>query len=541
MKNLITIIFFLFSLTLRAQMAITMPAEYEKNEGVILTWPYLPDLDTTIAEISGYAAGYGEVWLIYNPDSVNTDTSDIRNFLITTGNNHSNTGFVPGYTNTAFIREYGPVIGYGVFDQDLVRYMGDPVFDGYNRPLDDSIPAQLAGYWQTDYVQYSLAFEPGNVVTDGRKNGFASKYIVEENLPLSEEAVKQQLSEILNISDITLLDAPVHSGGGPMKSLDMFMKLLDAETILFTELPDTMPDYNLIENNVGILEGMTNVYESPYKIVRVKACPLDNGKYDTTLKGELRSYTNALILNNLILVPSYNNPEYDSAAYYVYKEHTYGMTIKMVDATKLSQLHAAIHTVTKEKPQEHFLRIEHEKTEGTQNYPGDEYAITCMASADALVESMWLYYRFNSDTAWQKTTVYLVCPVHYGVIENVQLNDTVHYYLEAVAANDNSITYPLSAPEGYFTFWFDVTGVEQEFGGLTKEIIYPNPVNGYLGIKNLDSEAPFTILDLNGKEVLKGIVLPGKAVKLSRAMPHGLYFLQLQTSDGIKTLKFIKQ
>ena len=97
----------LLSFNLFAQLAITMPAEYEKNEGVIMTWPYEAGFDTTIATISGYAAASGDVWLIYNPDSVITDTNDIRAFLQSTGNNHENIRFVAGYSNTFFIREYG--------------------------------------------------------------------------------------------------------------------------------------------------------------------------------------------------------------------------------------------------------------------------------------------------------------------------------------------------------------------------------------------------------------------------------------------------
>ena len=322
MKIIVTLIISLITYSLAAQMAITIPAEYEKNDGVVLTWPYQPDFDTTIAEISGLAAASGKVWLLYNPDSITTDTNDIRAFLQSTGNNHDNIYFTPVYSNTFLIREYGPVMGYGVFDQLLVRYLGDPVFDGYGRPQDDSVPLQLANDWQSDYVQYSLAFEPGNIITDGEKNVFVSNYILNENQPLSGEEVAQQLSAIYNVPNVVFIEAPGHSGGGTMRSIDMFMKLLDSETMLITEIPDTLPDYSIIENNVSIVQNMTDTYGAPYKIVRVQAAPLDNGQYDTTLSGELRSYTNSLILNNLILIPSYNNPEYDSAAFYAYKNST---------------------------------------------------------------------------------------------------------------------------------------------------------------------------------------------------------------------------
>ena len=542
MKHLLILFTSIISIHLSAQMAITMPAEYEKDEGVIMAWPYTSAIDSTVAEISGYAAASGDVWLLYNPDSISTDTNDIRAFLQSTGNNHNNIYFIPAYNNTFYIREYGPVMGYGVFDQLLVRYLGDPVFDAYNRPEDDSVPSQLANFWQTDYVQYNLTFEPGNVLVDGETNIFTSDYILQENLPMTEAEVKQQLSEIFNISNVTILESPENSGGGTMKSLDMFMKLLDSETMLISELPDSMPDYNIIENNVNIIQGMNNVYEAPYKIVRVKAAPLDNGQYDTTLLGELRSYTNALILNNLILVPSYNNPEYDSAAFHAFKDNTYGMTIKMIDATKLAPLHAAIHTITREKPQEHFLRINHKKVEGANDYEGDEYTITCLATGDDIIDNMWLYYRFNADTTWQQSPVHLVCPTHYGIIENAHLTDTIHYYLEVNTVSGNSLTYPISAPEGNFTFWFDVTGITQQRGTPTP-VVYPNPVTDEFLLGNIEKSTliEYKILDLNGRTLDEGSVFAGKPARIKTPLVPGIYILSIESAKGVQNIKFIKR
>lgn len=543
MKIIFTLVIALIAYNLAAQMAITIPAEYEKNDGVILTWPYEADYDSIVADISALSASSGNVWLLYNPDSTLTDTTVIRTFLQATGNNCENIGFVPARSNTFFIREYGPIMGYGVFDQLLVRYFGDPVFDDYNRPQDDSLPAQLASFYQSDYVQYSLAFEPGNIITDGEKNLFVSTHILEENLPLSQTEVAQQLTAIYNVPNIFFLEAPEHSGGGTMKSLDMFMKLLDSETMLISELPDSLPDYSIIENNVSIIQNIANTYEGSYKIVRVMPAPLDNGKYDTSLSGELRSYTNALIFNDLILIPSYNNPEYDSAAYEAYKNNTYGMDVEMIDVRKLSALHGAVHTITKEKPQEHYLRINHKKVEGAQVYQGDEFTIQCLSVGDNIIDNMWLYYRFNSDTIWQKTMVHLVCPTHYGIIENVQLTDTVHYYLDATMIDGTTITYPLSAPDGFFTFWFDITGTGEDVVMQQYPIIYPNPVTDRLFVKNLDFNGGYHYLisNIEGHIVQEGDVAGEQdIIPVSKLIP-GIYFLTLKGARKINSIKFIVQ
>ena len=325
-----------------------------------------------------------------------------------------------------------------------------------------------------------------------------------------------------------------------MKSIDMFMKLLDPETILFTEIPDTLPDYNVIENNVSIVSNMTNVFGSPYKVVRVKAAPLDDDGYDTTLNGELRSYTNALVLNDLILIPSYNNPEYDSAAIDIYRANTYGMRIKMIVVTELSQLHAAIHTITREKPQEHFLRIRHKKVEGPTEYYGNEYTVNCLATGDDVIDNMWLHYRFNSDTAFLQTTVHLVCPSYYAVIENVAQTDTIHYYLDATLVNGTTITYPLSAPDGYFSFWFDITGTEVWSQKDNKSAIFPNPVNDYFIVKGDNKGFEYEIIDADGRLLDSGHGFSNSKIEVKQSLSPGIYFLLLRAKQRVESLKFVK-
>ena len=195
----------------------------------------------------------------------------------------------------------------------------------------------------------------------------------------------------------------------------------------------------------------------------------------------MRTYTNSLIINNVIIVPSYNLPEYDSVAKQIYEEHMPGYIIKMVDARTLTPLFGALHCISKEIPQERLLKIVHEKVEGPQTYSSD-FAITCLANCDSLVEEMWLHYKINDATEFQTTPIYLVCPTHYGVIEGLLPTDTVHYFIEG-RSGLNTVTYPLSSPEGYFTFWFDIVNTDEFAESPTDYSVYPNPSSGKITIK----------------------------------------------------------
>jgi hypothetical protein len=66
--------------------------------------------------------------------------------------------------------------------------------------------------------------------------------------------------------------------------------------------------------------------------------------------------------------------------------------------------------------------------------------------------------------------------------------------------------------------------------------VYPNPVSEkvFLEIKN---KAEITLFDVYGREILK---TQQKELNVSD-LPDGIYFLQLQTSDGMLTKKVVVQ
>ena len=448
-KRILTIFSIVFiAVQLMAQLAISFPGEFEKNEGVLLVWDYSPSRDSVVANMAAAIQAVAKVWIVYYPGTAPADTTDIRNYLLSRGVGYTNVEFIPAWTETLWIRDFGPFTGYGVFENAPERFFYDAGYSQYGRPKDDSIPTQIGRLWNIPTVGLDIEFEGGNFMLDGLANGFATKRIYSQNSLLTPEEIEQQLKDAFNLQSVVFLDVLNHSGGGIWKHVDMFMKVLDYETIMVSSYPDSLPDYPVIESNVEILSQTLNYFQNPYKIVRIPAPPKEDGTFATTQNDEMRTYTNSLIINNVIIVPSYNLPEYDSVAKQIYEAHMPGYIIKMVDARTLTPLFGALHCISKEIPQERLLKIVHEKVEGPQTYASD-FAITCLANCDSLVEEMWLHYKINDATEFQTTPIHLVCPTHYGVIEGLLPTDTVHYFIEG-RSGLNTVTYPLSSPEGHY-------------------------------------------------------------------------------------------
>ncbi len=533
----LTILF--LSLHMAAQLAISFPGEFEKNEGVLLVWDYSPSRDSVVANMAAAIQPVAKVWIIYYPDTAPMDTTEIRNYLLSTGVGYENVAFIPAWTETLWIRDFGPFTGYGVFENAPERFFYDAGYSQYGRPKDDSIPAQIGNYWSFPTVGLDLEFEGGNFMLDGLANGFATKRIYSQNPLLTPEEIQQQLKDYFNLQSVVFLNVLNNSGGGIWKHVDMFMKVLDYETILVSSYPDSLPDYPIIESNVEILSQSLNYFQNPYKIVRIPAPPKEDGTFAITQDDEMRTYTNSLIINNVIIVPSYNLPEYDSVAKQIYEEHMPGYIIKMVDARTLTPLFGALHCISKEIPQERLLKIVHEKLEGPQAYSSD-FAITCLANCDSLVEEMWLHYKINDATEFQTTPIYLVCPTHYGVIEGLMPTDTVHYFIEG-RSGSNTVTYPLSSPEGYFTFWFDIVG-KNEFGSNASDYsVYPNPSTGKITIetKTIDEILTIQLRNIQGELVYYNSVNARQTIDLGNDIKPGIYIMQIESESAIQTIKVI--
>jgi hypothetical protein len=329
------------------------------------------------------------------------------------------------------------------------------------------------------------------------------------------------------------------AGGGSVLSNNQYIKILDYETILVSSIPDTLPDYEIIENFVSELSLVQNNFGGNYNIIRVMSAPNANGKYPSTQDDEIRSYTNSIILNNLIIMPSYGLPEFDSAAYHIYNKYMAGYDIRMVDSRLLSLNHGGISTICKEIPQPNLLRILHEKNIGPQTFFSN-YEILCLAQASEQIEEMWLHYKINNDTSYTRTEIHLVCPQHVAVIVGLSPSDTVHYYIEAISTS-STITYPLSAPMGNFTFWFDIVGLDSYSEDKSNFSIAPNPTSGDFKILNNEQygEISFSIYNLEGQHIISTKSYIGEIINISDMVEPGYYTVIVNQKGKSSRLKLV--
>lgn len=70
--------------------------------------------------------------------------------------------------------------------------------------------------------------------------------------------------------------------------------------------------------------------------------------------------------------------------------------------------------------------------------------------------------------------------------------------------------------------------------------VYPNPMNSVLNV-SVKNEANFKLISVNGKVITNGMLQTGENAINVSSLAKGLYFIQVETEEGVSTKKIIKE
>ncbi len=82
--------------------------------------------------------------------------------------------------------------------------------------------------------------------------------------------------------------------------------------------------------------------------------------------------------------------------------------------------------------------------------------------------------------------------------------------------------------------------------GITENVFnaisyYPNPVKDQFYIENLQEDVAYELISVNGALIDQGALTQGRSSFSLESLNTGVYFLQLRSSEAVKTIKLIKQ
>jgi agmatine/peptidylarginine deiminase len=517
-------------------------AEWEEVEYLVVTWQ--SGFQGILRQI--VAAGIAECKVIITTQN---ETS-VSNYLTAGGVDLTNVIFMNENWDSIWIRDYA---GNTIYADDVgERAITDWIYNR-PRPNDDVIPSAHAlladiPIYVTDSGINDLVNTGGNFMSDGLGNAFASSLILDENEPGNPYGVSSKteaqidgiMEAYMGISNYIKMDILPYD---VIHHIDMHMKLLDEETLLVSRYPNGVADGPQIEANIDyVLSNFQSVFGTPYDVKWIDAPPSTNGNYPDT-GGYYRTFSNSVIINKTILVPTYR-PAVDAAALAYYEELMPGYNIVGIDVDNagenlislLGAIHCITHTIGVAEP----LLIVHQPIDEAPQ--GSEVAIDAMIKHVSDINTAKVFWREIGTTVFNETEMTFGGDNNWTANLNLA-SSNVEYYIWAEANSGKSLTRPLVAPDGYWTIDVELLSIE-DWAHNHISAPYPNPTKGEVSfnLENIAGSIAISVHNLLGQELFETSLDRGNGVvKLNlNDTWNGTLFVTFKGDFGTVHKKIIK-
>lgn len=504
--------------------------EWEELQGLLITWT---SYQSILREIVRWAKAETRVYIVCS------NPATVISYLASGGVDTVNVTCMVTPYNSVWCRDYGP---WSAYTNDVDTLLTIDWIYNRPRPLDDVVPTAVAAQlgtpiYETTAAPYDLVHTGGNFMCDGRGTGFSSNLTVNENTNHSIAEIDTIMKLFMGIDRYIKMPTLPYDA---IHHIDMHMKLIDEETLVFGEYPPGIADGPQIEANLQyVITNYMSCFGTPYHVIRIPM-PDDNGLYPHN-GGDYFTYANASFINKTLIVPQYNIPE-DTTALRIYHEALPGYNIIGINSNASIGALGSLHCITKELGTSDPLLISHKKLEDTYDTTNAYNAVAFIKHRSG-IQTATLYWRADTLQPYQSLTMTPVSgqtdywetyiPAH-------PAGTDIYYYIHAQANSGKQQVRPMPAPSGWWKFSvLGTTGVEElTETALTLGTIFPNPARA---ITCIPVHSPFarqievTLYDVSGrkvKDVFSGKTKAGdnKYFFDASLLSAGVYFVDVKTS-----------
>lgn len=339
---------------------LRLPAEWEKQGAVMLSWPHqntdwaymLPQVEKCYDAIVRAIARHAIVVIIA------PDTTPIRNRFADISPERIIYFDTP--TNDTWIRDYGVITVRDSDSKSLLCDFGFNAWGGkFESSLDNGVTRRMvdAGLLRGRYLDFNdFILEGGSIESDGHGTILTTSSCLltatrNNNKPRSRAEVEQKLHETLGAYNILWLDRGDIIGDDTDGHIDTIARLAPYDTILYCGSgwgvePDEQSQ--ALEGVAQCLSTFTTADGKPYNLVEL---PLPEAVYDPEDGHRLpATYANFLIINDAVLLPTYGQPLNDERAAMTLRVAFPDHIIEPVDCLALIRQHGSLHCATMQIP-----------------------------------------------------------------------------------------------------------------------------------------------------------------------------------------------
>ncbi|MCG6976484.1 MAG: agmatine deiminase family protein [Acidiferrobacterales bacterium] len=336
-----------------------LPPEWAPQSGVQLTWPHahgdwaknLAIVEPVFVDLATNIARFERV-LIVCRDA--THQQHINSLLAERSLDPDRVRYVVAPSNDTWARDHGALTVICSGEPQLLDFQFNGWGGKYDHDLDNAITPAIyrAGmFGDTPMETVNLILEGGAVEVDGSGTLLATRSSVlssTRNGDLPVQQMEQQLSHYLGIERFLWLDHGTLSGDDTDGHIDTLARFCDRDTIAYchSDNPDDMDHAELVAMREE-LAAFRSITGDPYRLVPL---PMPETKVDEDGKRLPATYANFLIINDAVLVPTYEDPA-DTEALSLLQQCFPGREVIGVNALPLILQYGSLHCVTMQFPE----------------------------------------------------------------------------------------------------------------------------------------------------------------------------------------------
>lgn len=586
----------------------TMPAEWATHEGTWLTWPH----DSTYGQ--GTRDKFESAWIEMTRHLVDGEKVHIiaysqaekDHILQQLNSNNVITDSVDFFIHPSddyWIRDNGPIF---VNDANGQQVLTDWGFNGWGNDapysLDDQAPSFISSDIGVPSIDLSaMILEGGAVENDGNGTLMATKSSITgdgRNPGLTDAEIEEYLTTYLGVTHFIWLNGK-YGGNFDITDthIDGFAKFHDSSTIV-TMNGSSLTYWFISQSDQNILYNAVNVNGNSYNYVYL---PLTKNIVKTTWgasTGSKGSYVNYYVANEVVLVPTYADPN-DAVAIAIVQGLFADKEVVGIDCRNMFSWGGMVHCVTQQQPLATTpcsLIAAIDQSGTLTACKGTEVTLTCENTGSG-IGYQWRKNGEDISGATTKTYVNSKDEASFDIVVSSGNNcsdvsgqvmiDRLPKPAANITAqgsldicNTGSVGLLANAGNNFTYKWkkdnvliagatgqlynaltagnykvvitnkngcvknSDVlsvfTSCKKGEAVLNDYLIYPNPAQDFIHVDATVTGSELRIINTSGQVLIEANTLhPHHAVNIS-CLPPGLYMIRIVNGDLIQTNKFVK-
>lgn len=331
-----------------------LPAEWALQSGIQLTWPHagtdwaymLAEVQECFINIASEIARR-EILLIVTPEP-----EEVKN-QIAGRVNMDNVRFLECETNDTWARDHGAITMTDTDGPSLLDF----TFNGWGLKFasdkDNCITRRAveAGVLKGQYInRLGFVLEGGSIESDGQGTLLTTSECLlspNRNGQLNKVEIEEFLRSTFHLERVLWLDYGYLAGDDTDSHIDTLARFCSPDTIAYVRCSDKEDEhYEALCQMEEQLKSFRTLSGEPYRLLPL---PMAD-KIEVDGERLPATYANFLIMNDVVLYPTYCQPENDAHAKEVLQEAFPQHEIIGIDCRALIKQHGSLHCVTMQYP-----------------------------------------------------------------------------------------------------------------------------------------------------------------------------------------------